>query len=203
MTVIFLPTDVISYVMKSWWNPPNLTNINDHYINDTISLSTALWAEHGPNSAARKEKSCSWGCIQKKKEAQTSLDSIIKELMAVKMKHLNALMEAEQSHLQKESAEFESFLWAQQEAAEWWFRSLQEPHQENILAADWNSYENHVVSNVTSSCAWLYVYMPSDGGRHAPAAHTMCYATIILSPPTSDAHSIFYTHPTLQAHYTS
>lgn len=90
-------------VMKSWWNPLNLTNNNDNFINETISLSTALWAEHRPNSAARKQKSWSWGCIQQKKnnkkkeEAQNSLDSIIKELMAVKMKHLNALMEAEQS----------------------------------------------------------------------------------------------------------
>ena len=45
----------------------------------------------GPGAASNKKKQ------QKKEEAQNSLDSIIKELMAVKMKHLNALMEAEQS----------------------------------------------------------------------------------------------------------
>uniref|UniRef100_UPI003AAE612A uncharacterized protein n=1 Tax=Centroberyx gerrardi TaxID=166262 RepID=UPI003AAE612A len=71
------------------------------------------------------------GAPLRKRIAKSGLDSRMLEYMAEQRKKLNAMMEAEHSHHQQESATFESFLQAQQEAEERRFKALQVQNQEN------------------------------------------------------------------------
>ncbi|XP_074521445.1 uncharacterized protein LOC141798294 [Halichoeres trimaculatus] len=71
------------------------------------------------------------GAANRKKRPKTCLDSRLKEYMSEQKKQLDAMIEAEQSHLRHETATFESFLRVQQEAEERRFKALQEQNREN------------------------------------------------------------------------
>ncbi|KAL3060772.1 hypothetical protein OYC64_015171 [Pagothenia borchgrevinki] len=113
--------------------------------------------------------------------------------MAEQMREVNALMEAEQSHQRQESANFETFLRAQQEAEEWRFKALQEQSQEN------NRMFMQLIGNVisTMSCQtsltpmpnWMSMQghtaysMPLMPTQHAMPPNVMPHNSSMLTPP--------------------
>ncbi|KAI4803414.1 hypothetical protein KUCAC02_006963 [Chaenocephalus aceratus] len=123
--------------------------------------------------------------------SRKSKDRTVLSVMAEQMREVNALMEAEQSHQRQESAHFETFLRAQQEAEERRFKALQEQSQEN------NRMFMQLIGNVISTMAcptsqphmpnWMQGHtaysMPPMPTQHAIPPNSMPHNSSMLIPP--------------------
>ncbi|XP_034060397.1 uncharacterized protein LOC117538637 [Gymnodraco acuticeps] len=155
------------------------------------------------------------GANSRGEKAKTGQASTVLSVIAEQMREVNALMEAEQTHQRQESAHFETFLRAQQEAEERRFKALQKQSQKNnrmfmqlignVISTmscqtsqthmpNWMSMQGH-----TAYIGYSMPLMPTQHGPDAhttcygPDAHTTCYAPKFDAPQLIHAHSSFHT----------